>query len=88
MTQDVRHALELVSRREALGIVYQTDALAERDVDIVGTFPVSSHPPIIYPLAVIKASANPTAESYIAFLQSPEVKAAFGLPGFVLLPTE
>jgi molybdate transport system substrate-binding protein len=87
MTQDVRHALELVSRREApLGIVYQSDALADRGVDIVGTFPASSHPPIIYPLAVIKTSTNPTAESYIAFLQSPEVKAAFGLPGFELLP--
>jgi molybdate transport system substrate-binding protein len=85
--QDVRNALDLVSRREApLGIVYQTDALADRGVDIVGTFPASSHPPIIYPLTVIKASTNPTAKSYIAFLQSPEVKAAFGLPGFELLP--
>jgi molybdate transport system substrate-binding protein len=87
MAQDVRNALELVSRREApLGIVYQSDALADRGVDIVGTFPASSHPPIIYPLPVIKASTNPTAKSYIAFLQSPEVKAAFGLPGFELLP--
>ena len=52
LAQDVRNALELVSRREApLGIVYQTDALADRGVDIVGTFPASSHPPIIYPLA-------------------------------------
>jgi len=45
----------------------------------------SSHPPIIYPLAVTAASTNPAAKSYIAFLQSPEVKAAFSLPGFVLL---
>jgi molybdate transport system substrate-binding protein len=87
LAQDVRNALELVVRRDApLGIVYQTDALAHRGVDIVGTFPASSHPPIIYPLAVIKASINPTAKSYITFLQSPEVKAAFGRPGFVLLP--
>jgi ABC-type molybdate transport system substrate-binding protein len=40
----------------------------------------------MYPLAVIKASTNPTAKSYIAFLQSPEGKAALGLPGFALLP--
>ena len=86
---DVRTALELVSRREApLGIVYQTDALADRSVQIVGTFPASSHTPIIYPLAVTAVSTNPTAKSYIAFLQSHEVMAAFGLPGFVLLPTE
>ena len=69
--QDVRAALELVGRREApLGIVYQTDAVADEDVDIVGTFPASSHPPIIYPLAVTAASTNPTAKSYVAFLQS------------------
>ena len=87
MAQDVRNALELVRRREApLGIVYQTDAMADRGVSIVGTFPASAHPPIIYPLAAIKASTNPTAKSYIAFFQSPEVMAAFGLPGFVLLP--
>ena len=86
LAQDVRNALELVRRREApLGIVYQTDALADRSVNVVGTFPASSHPPITYPLAVIAASTNPAAESYIAFLQSPEAKAAFSLPGFVLL---
>ena len=83
---DVRTALELVSRREApLGIVYQTDALADRGVQIVATFPASSHSPIIYPLAVMKASTNPTAKSYIAFLQSHAVEPAFGLPGFALL---
>jgi len=84
--QDVRAALELVCHHEApFGIVYQTDAVADQDADIVGTFPASSHPPIIYPLAVTAASTNPAAKSYIAFLQSPEVKAAFSLPGFVLL---
>ena len=83
---DVRTALELVCHHEApFGIVYQTDAVADQDADIVGTFPASSHPPIIYPLAVTAASTNPAAKSYIAFLQSPEVKAAFSLPGFVLL---
>ena len=86
LAPDVRAALELVCHHEApLGIVYQTDAVADQDADIVGTFPASSHPPIIYPLAVTAASTNPAAKSYIAFLQSPEVKAAFGLPGFVVL---
>ena len=87
--RDVRAALELVHRGEApLGIVYQTDAVVDQGVDIVGTFPASLHPSIIYPLAVTAVSTNPTAKSYIAFLQSHEVMAAFGLPGFVLLPTE
>ena len=38
--QDVRAALLLVSRGEApLGIVYQTDAAADKGVKIVGAFP-------------------------------------------------
>ncbi len=79
-----RAAAELVSRREApLGIVYQTEAEANRGVDIVGTFPASSHPPIIYSLAVTKASTNSTAESYIKFLQSHA--PVFDLMGFALL---
>jgi molybdate transport system substrate-binding protein len=83
---DVRAALELVSHREApLGIVYQTDAVADQGVDIVGTFPAPSHPPIIYPLAVTAASTNPAAKSYLAFLQSDAVKPALGLQGFALL---
>jgi molybdate transport system substrate-binding protein len=83
---DVRAALELVSHREApLGIVYQTDAVTDQGVDIVGTFPAPSHPPIVYPLAVTAASTNPTAKSYIAFLQSDAVKPALGLQGFALL---
>src|SRR5207244_12609754 len=46
--QDVRAALVLVSRGEApLGIVYQTDAAADKNVKIVAAFPESSHPPII-----------------------------------------
>src|SRR5215469_9667978 len=62
--QDVRAALALVSHREApLGIVYQTDAVIDQGVDIVGTFPASSHSPIIYSLAVTADSSNPAAES-------------------------
>jgi molybdate transport system substrate-binding protein len=83
---DVRAALALVASREApLGIVYQTDAVAEPGVEIVGTFPASSHPPIIYPLAVTAASTNPAAEPYIAFLQSRADTPAFDLAGFARL---
>ena len=84
--RDVRAALELVCRGEApLGIVYQTDAVAEQDAGIVGTFPAFSHPPIIYPLAVTTASTNPHGKSYVAYLRSHEIEAAFGLQGFAVL---
>jgi molybdate transport system substrate-binding protein len=84
--QDVRAALLFVSRGEALlGIVYQTDAAADKGVKIVGSFPESTHPPIIYPLAVTATSANPEATAYIQYLKSPAAKPAFEKQGFVLL---
>jgi molybdate transport system substrate-binding protein len=84
--QDVRATLLLVSRGEApLGIVYQTDAAADKGVKIVGAFPESSHPPIIYPIAIIATSTNPAAAAYIGFLKSPAAKPAFEKQGFVVL---
>jgi molybdate transport system substrate-binding protein len=84
--QDVRATLLLVSRGEApLGIVYQTDAAADKGVKIVGAFPEQTHPPIIYPIAVTSASTNPGAAAYIGFLKSPAAKPAFEKQGFVLL---
>jgi molybdate transport system substrate-binding protein len=84
--QDVRAALLFVSRGEApLGIVYQTDAAADKGVKIVAAFPESTHPPIIYPLAVTATSTNPEVGDYLQFLKSPAAKPAFEKQGFVLL---
>jgi molybdate transport system substrate-binding protein len=84
--QDVRATLLLVSRGEApLGIVYQTDAVADKGVKIVGVFPEQTHPPIIYPIAVTSASTNPGAAAYVGFLKSPAAKPAFEKQGFVVL---
>jgi molybdate transport system substrate-binding protein len=85
--QDVRATLAFVSRGEApLGIVYQTDAAADKGVKIVDAFPASTHPAIIYPVAVTSTSKNPETAAYIAFLKSPAAKPAFEKQGFVLLP--
>lgn len=81
--ENVRAALALVERGEApLGIVYATDARASRRVRIVGTFPANSHPPITYPIAVLKASTNPDAEPFRRFLVSQQGKAIFARYGF------
>lgn len=85
--QDVRATLIYVSRGEApLGIVYQTDAAADKGVKIVGAFPASTHPPIIYPIALTSASTNPDAGKYLGFLKSPGARPAFEQQGFVALP--
>jgi molybdate transport system substrate-binding protein len=84
--QDVRATLLLVARGEApLGIVYQTDAAADKGVKIVGAFPEQTHPPIIYPIAVTSASTNPDAAAYVGFLKSPAARPAFEKQGFVVL---
>lgn len=82
---NVRAALSLVARGEApLGIVYATDAAAEPKVRVVATFPAGSHPPIRYPLAILKGSRNADAEAFRTFLLSPEANAIFRRFGFTL----
>jgi molybdate transport system substrate-binding protein len=85
--ENVRAALLFVSRKEApFGIVYRTDATADRGVAIVGTFPTATHPPIIYPIAITAASTNEAAARYVAFLRSPAARPAFEKQGFTVLP--
>lgn len=85
-TDNVRAALMLVSRGEApLGIVYQTDATSDPNVRIVGTFPEGSHPPVVYPTAVLKEAAHPEAAAFLAYLRSPAAKSAFERQGFTVL---
>ncbi|MGH6835898.1 MAG: molybdate ABC transporter substrate-binding protein [Methylocella sp.] len=84
--ENVRSALTLVSRGEArLGIVYATDAKADPKVKVVGTFPASSHSPIVYPVALIAASANPDAALFLAFLSSQAATKIFTGQGFEIL---
>jgi molybdate transport system substrate-binding protein len=84
--ESVRAALALVSRGEApLGIVYRTDAAADPNVRIVGSFPKGSHPPIIYP-AALTVNAGAPAAAFLAYLQtSPAARAAFQKQGFTVL---
>jgi molybdate transport system substrate-binding protein len=85
-TEDVRSALAFVARGEApLGIVYETDALVEKRVRIVDTFPDDSHLPITYPVALI-ATAKPGAGRLVAYLKSPAARAVFARYGFQNLP--
>ncbi|MYL96976.1 molybdate ABC transporter substrate-binding protein [Novosphingobium sp. FGD1] len=81
--ESVRAALALVSRGAApLGIVYATDARADRGVRVVGWFPASSHDPISYPVALIASSRNPEAEAFRRYLVSTAGKAVFRRYGF------
>lgn len=81
--KDVRAALVLVEREEApLGLVYTTDAAISKKVRVVGTFPVESHSPIIYPAAVVAGGKAAAAASFLKFLKTPEARAVFMKYGF------
>jgi molybdate transport system substrate-binding protein len=83
--ENVRAALQLVSRGEApLGIVYRSDAVADPDVVVVDTFPASSHPEIVYPIAQT-TTASPGAARLIEFLRTAPARAAFEKQGFTVL---
>ncbi|SLM28085.1 molybdate transporter subunit; periplasmic-binding component of ABC superfamily [Desulfamplus magnetovallimortis] len=82
-SKDVRAALALVERAEApLGIVYSTDAAISKKVKVVGVFPEESHPPIIYPVALVAGNATPSARSFMEFLKGEDAKAIFEKYGF------
>jgi molybdate transport system substrate-binding protein len=84
--ENVRAALALVARGEApLGIVYQTDAVAEPGVKIVGIFPADTHPPIIYSIALTAGSTNPGASAFLNYLESGNASPLFEKQGFIVL---
>jgi molybdate transport system substrate-binding protein len=85
-SDNVRAALALVSTGEApYGIVYASDAAADDNVTIVGTFPAESHPPIVYPAALLTEAADEADRAFFAALNSDAARAAFEAQGFAVL---
>jgi len=85
-TENVRAALVLVARGEApLGIVYATDAAAEPKVRVVGTFAESTHPPIVYPVAVVAGTRPPAAAALVAYLASAQARPTWERYGFTVV---
>ncbi len=81
--KDVRAALALVERAEApLGIVYATDAAISKKIDVVGLFPENTHPPIIYPVCIVKDKASADAKAFFAFLKDQKAADIFKTYGF------
>jgi molybdate transport system substrate-binding protein len=83
--ENVRAALLLVSRGEApVGIVYATDAASDKGVTIIGTFPENTHPPIVYPIALLK-NAGADAAEFLAYIRSAKAGSLFEAEGFTVL---
>lgn len=84
---NVRSALAFVARGECpLGVVYATDARAEPRVRVAGVFPEASHPPIVYPGAVVAGGRDPAGgAAVLGALQSPRAALIFRQAGFGVL---
>lgn len=85
--ENVRAALMLVARGEVpLGVVYGSDARVEPRVKVLATFPARTHPPIVYPVARLKASTHPHAAPFAQWLASAPADRIFKRYGFTPLP--
>jgi molybdate transport system substrate-binding protein len=85
-TDDVRTALAFVERGECpLGIVYATDAKVSGKVEVLATFPGSTHKAIVYPFAAVNG-ARPETAAFLDFIKTaPAAAAIFEKHGFVRL---
>lgn len=85
----VRAALAYVERGEVpAGIVYATDAAVAPRVRVAGMFPVGSHPPIVYPMALVRGQADEAAQSLHTFLRGDQAGGIFKRYGFSLQPAQ
>ena len=83
-TRDVRSALALVERGEALlGIVYRTDASASAAARLLTVFDASLHDPIVYH-AVPVSRENRSVPRLLDFLSSPSAKEIYRRHGFIV----
>ncbi|GGN52516.1 molybdate ABC transporter substrate-binding protein [Oceanobacillus indicireducens] len=84
--KDVRQVLSYVETGNVeAGLVYQTDALTSEKIDIVASVDAQTHTPIIYPVGVIKGSAQyEMAKVFLDYLQSDEALKVFEEYGFTI----
>lgn len=83
---NVKAVLAAVATGDAdAGIVYLTDAKSSPQVAIAAYADPQLHSPIIYPIAILKATKFPAAtQQYVNFLQSPPARKVFEKYGFGL----
>jgi molybdate transport system substrate-binding protein len=84
LAKDVRQVLSYVATGNAdAGIVYSTDTRGVPEVRTVAVAPPETHTPVVYPMAVVKATRNAAAaRAFAAFLAGPAARAIFEAHGF------
>ncbi len=83
--ENVRAALALVSRKEAAaGIVYKTDAAADKEVSVVGTFPEEIASSDRLPDRARQSGLERQRRRAPRVLKSDKAKAIFEAQGFTV----
>jgi len=84
LATDVRQVLADVETGSAeAGLVYSTDAAISSKVRVAMDAPAGTHQPIVYPVAVLRASMNPdAARELVKYLASLAARAVFSKYGF------
>jgi molybdate transport system substrate-binding protein len=85
--KDVKEVLTWVETGNVdAGVVYSTDAKVSTKVTVIATASDASHKPIIYPVAMVKATKSPEAtKDFLNYLSSDSAKAVFMKYGFSVL---
>lgn len=86
LAKDVRQVLSYVETGNVdAGLVYITDAQISDNVKVAAMAPEGSHAPVVYPVAVLKASQQAdAAKSFVNFLAGDAASAVFQQYGFGL----
>jgi molybdate transport system substrate-binding protein len=80
---DVRRTLKFVALGNSpLGIVYYTDAIAEKNVRIIGEFSTKLHSPIQYWIASVKKNATKNSMKFLTFLEGNYSRDIYRKHGF------
>lgn len=85
LAEDVRQVLDYVARGEVeAGLVYASDVRADDNrVRVVGGAPAEAHDPILYPIAVVRASKqHQVAQAFIDAVVSDEGQRSLEKRGF------
>jgi molybdate transport system substrate-binding protein len=84
--KDVKAVLNAVETGNAdCGFVYKSDAVNMTSAKEVSAVPNASHDPIVYPVAIVKASEEAdAAKAFIKYLKSKGAKTVFEKFGFVV----
>ena len=77
-------AIALIARREVpAGIVYASDVRLSRAIRTVAAFPIESHPPILYQIALVQGQSNPASQKFLAALLSQAAQQKLAARGFL-----